>query len=481
MQILIVDDQHAIRDALELLFDVSGYATLSASTPEQALALIRSEDVGLVIQDMNFADGETSGAGGAALFRAIHALDPDLPVLMMTAWTSLEMAVALIREGAADYFSKPWNDDKLLTTVKHLMRMRELSSENTRLCSRKNRARRSLADRHALCGLVYASDVMHELVSLAVKVAPSDAPVLITGPNGSGKEKLAEIIRENSRRKDKPFVKLNAGGLPEQLLEAELFGAEAGAFTGSSKLRIGRFEAAHGGTLFLDELGNLSLNGQMKLLRVLQTGEFERLGSSSTRKVDVRIVSATNTDLPRAIQAGSFREDLYFRLNVIELALPPLAERAEDIVPLSESYLTGLAGASRPLRLTDDARDALLGYEWPGNVRELQNRLQRASLVCKDGLIAATDLALPKPEKRAAPERKPVSVSSGPADRESAERVRGSSTPSAGEREQIEDALARAQGVVSKAAAELGLSRQALYRRMERLDLSVERRLKDAP
>ena len=297
MQILIVDDQHAIREALELLFELHGLTSLSANGPEQALSLIRSEDVGLVIQDMNFADGESSGAGGVALFHAIRELDPELPVLLMTAWASLETAVQLIREGAADYFEKPWNDDKLLSTVKNLLHMRELGRENTRLRSRGIRVRRALADQHELCGLVYASDVMHELVSLAVKVAPSDAPVLITGPNGSGKEKLAEIIRENSRRKGKPFIKVNAGGLPDQLLDAELFGAEAGAYTGASKLRIGRFEAAHGGTLFLDELGNLSAHGQMKLLRVLQTGEFERLGSNTTRTVDVRIVSATNVDL----------------------------------------------------------------------------------------------------------------------------------------------------------------------------------------
>jgi DNA-binding NtrC family response regulator len=476
MQILIVDDQHAIRDALELLFDVHGFAPLTAATPEQALALIRSEDIGLVIQDMNFAEGETSGVGGVALFRQVRALDPDLPVLLMTAWTSLETAVQLIREGATDYFSKPWNDDKLLATVKNLLRMRELASENTRLRSRKTRARRALADRHELCGLVYASDVMQELVSLAVKVAPSDAPVLITGANGSGKEKMAEIIRENSRRQDKPFIKMNAGGLPDQLLEAELFGAEAGAYTGSTKLRIGRFEAAHGGTLFLDELGNLSLNGQMKLLRVLQTGEFERLGSNTTRKVDVRIVSATNTDLTRAIQAGTFREDLYFRLNVIELPIPPLAERSEDIVPLSENYLAELASETTPLQLAQDAVAALLGYEWPGNVRELQNRLQRASLVCREGVIRAADLALPKPERRAPPERASVSPSDAPGDK--SERARGSWAPLA-EREQIEDALSRAHGIVAKAAADLGLSRQALYRRMERLGLSVERRLKD--
>jgi DNA-binding NtrC family response regulator len=458
MQILIVDDQHAIRDALELFFDVHGFSAVTAATPEQALALIRSEDIGLVIQDMNFAEGQTSGRGGMELFRAIRALDADLPVLLMTAWTSLESAVEMIREGASDYFPKPWNDDKLLTTVKNLLRMRELASENTRMRSSKQRAQRALADRHTLCGLVFASDAMQELVGLAVKVAPSEAPVLITGPNGSGKEKMAEIIRENSRRKDKPFVKLNAGGLPDQLLEAELFGAEAGAFTGSTKLRIGRFEAAHGGTLFLDEIGNLSLSGQMKLLRVLQTGEFERLGSNTTRKVDVRIVSATNTDLPRAIQAGTFREDLYFRLNVIELALPPLAERGDDILPLSEHYLAQLEPTPQ---LADDARASLLAYEWPGNVRELHNRLQRASLVCKDFVIRAADLALPAPPPR---------------EKTSSERPRLS--PSA-EREQLEEALARAQGVVSKAAAELGLSRQAFYRRLERNGLSVERRLKD--
>ncbi len=506
MQILIVDDQHAIRDALELLFELHGYAALSASGPEQALTMIRNEDVGLVIQDMNFAEGDSSGAGGVALFRAIRELDSELPVLLMTAWASLETAVQLIHQGAADYFEKPWNDDKLLSTVKNLLHMRELARENTRMRSRGLRARRALADQYALCGLVYASDVMHELVSLAVKVAPSDAPVLVTGPNGSGKEKLAEIIRENSRRKDKPFVKVNAGGLPDQLLEAELFGAEAGAYTGAAKLRIGRFEAAHGGTLFLDELGNLSPHGQMKLLRVIQTGEFERLGSNTTRKVDVRIVSATNVDLPRAIQAGTFREDLYFRLNVIELALPSLAERTDDVVPLCEHFLAQFRASGSELRLADDALAALLSHEWPGNVRELQNRLQRASLVCRDGLIHASDLALPidarsrprehddvevRPRARGhddvearanvrdpdKPERRSRELPTSASADVSHSRARSSS--SSLERDQLEEALTRAHGVISKAAAELGLSRQAFYRRMERLGLTVERRIKD--
>jgi len=469
MQILIVDDQHAMRDALELLFEVHGLAAITAAGPEEALALIRSEDVGLVIQDMNFADGETSGQGGVALFRAIRALDAELPVLLMTAFTSLETAVELMREGAADYFGKPWNDDKLLSTIKNLLRMRELAFENRRLRSRRVRARRAVADQHALCGLIYGSDAMHELVLLAVKVAPSDAPVLISGPNGSGKDKLADVVQANSRRREQPFVKVNAGGLPDALLEAELFGAEAGAYTGATKLRVGRFEAAHGGTLFLDEIGNLSANGQMKLLRVLQTGEFERVGSSATRKVDVRIVSASNSDLPRMIKAGTFREDLYFRLNAIELAVPALAERPDDILPLGTRFLESLAADSASMQLADDAIGALLAYDWPGNVRELQNRLQRASLVCRDGVIRETDLALPRPERKARDRRVP------PADKAS------SAAPPAGvDREQIEDALVRAHGVVAKAAADLGLTRQALYRRMERLGMSVERRLKES-
>jgi DNA-binding NtrC family response regulator len=471
MQILIVDDQRAIRDALALLCELNGLETLSASTADEALALIRREDVGVVVQDMNLLDGQSSGAGGVALFRAIRALDPELPVLLMTAWGSLETAVQLMREGAADYFEKPWSDDKLLSSFKNLLRMRELARDCTARRARGRKAREALAARHDLCGLVYESEAMHELVALAVKVAPSDAPVLVSGPNGAGKEKIAEIVRACSRRADKPFVKVNAGGLPDQLLEAELFGAEAGAYTGATKLRIGRFEAAHGGTLFLDEIGNLSASGQMRLLRVLQTGELERLGSSTTRKVDVRIVSATNLDLPRAIREGSFREDLYFRLNVIELAVPALCERLDDIPPLSAHILAGLE-TDTPLRLADDATAALLRYEWPGNVRELQNRLRRASLVCQSGCIRAQDLGLPQRERSSS------APTSGPSTPRAADAAGMPSEPTSAEWTQVEQALARAQGVVSKAAAELGMSRQALYRRMDRLGLSVERRLR---
>jgi DNA-binding NtrC family response regulator len=340
---------------------------------------------------MNFSKDTTSGEEGIALFREIHALDPDLPVILITAWTSLETAVGLVKEGAADYVGKPWDDQKLVLTIQNLLRLRGLRNDNLRLRSDDERARADLARRFNLCGLVYKSRKMHELVSLAVHVAPSDAPVLITGPNGSGKEKLAEIVQMSSRRADKPFVRVNAGGLPDQLLEAELFGAEAGAYTGATKLRVGRFEAAHGGTLFLDEIGNLTPTGQMKLLRVLQTGEFQRLGSNVTRTADVRLISATNANLRAEIAAGRFREDLYFRLNVIELEVPALSRRPDDIRPLAEHFLRRHAGG-RSLVLSDEAFESLEHHDWSGNVRELDNRLQRAALVCEGGSIRSQDL-----------------------------------------------------------------------------------------
>jgi DNA-binding NtrC family response regulator len=262
MKILVVDDQEAVREALQLLFTVHGLPALTASTRDEVLHLVATDDIGVVLQDMNFSEQSTSGKEGTDLFRAIKALDPDLPVVLMTAWTSLEAAVALIKEGAADYIAKPWDDDKLLRTVENLLRLRAAEQENTRLLAQTTRARQALSQGYDLRGLVYRSAQMHDVVSLAVHVAPSEAAVLISGPTGAGKEKLAEIIHANSRRKDRPFVKVNAGGLPDELLQAELFGAEPGAYTGATKLRIGRFEAADGGTLFLDELGNLSQIGR---------------------------------------------------------------------------------------------------------------------------------------------------------------------------------------------------------------------------
>ena len=461
LEVLIVDDQPAVRTALQVLFEIHGFETRIADGPEAALRAVRRGPIGVVVQDMNFTEDTTSGEEGVRLFRDIKAIDPDVPVLLMTAWTHLAMAVQLVKEGASDYIAKPWDDAKLIESVRSLIRMRENELAASGMAPGIS-ARDAVAQRHDLCGLIYASDRMHEVVTLALRVAAADVPILITGPNGAGKEKLAEIIQANSRRRHKPFVRVNSGALPETLVESELFGAEAGAYTGATKRRVGRFEAADGGTIFLDEIGNLPLSGQMKLLRVVQTGEFERVGSSVTQKVDVRVISATNTNLPAAIAGGQFREDLYFRLNVIELQAPPLRERPEDILPLAQRFLADFTesepGSAQPT-LDPEAQRALLGHSWPGNIRELCNCMQRAALLCLDDRIRARDLALPQ-------------ASAG----SPAPAVRAQVGPADPERQRIEDALDRANGVVSKAAAELGLSRQAFYRRLERHGLTLERR-----
>jgi len=488
LKVLIIDDQPAVRTALETLFEVHGLPAVAVSSPDEGLHLLATEDIGAVVQDMNFTQANTDGAEGVALFRKIRELDADMPVLLMTAWTALATAVTLAKEGAADYIAKPWDDDKLVRTVKNLVNLRALRQENIRLRAQGNRSRRALAAQHDLRDVIYSSPQMHEVVRLAVSIAPADVPVLITGPNGSGKEKLAEIIQANSRRRDRPFVRVNVGALPENLFEAELFGAEAGAFTGATRLRVGRFEAADGGTLFLDELGTLPLTAQAKLLRVLQTGEFERLGSSTTRKANVRLISATNVDLPRAIAAGQFREDLYFRLNVIELYVPPLADRPDDILPLAEHFLALHAGQAvavalkegKPaMKLGDEARAALLNHEFSGNVRELQNRIQRAVLVETSDTITPADLGLPatRPHGPGLSDRKLTPSSLPPLGAATpASRTAPADAASVEERAGIEEALLRAGGVVAKAAAEMGLSRQALYRRMERLGIVMERR-----
>lgn len=443
-RLLLVDDNVGVLEALGLRFELEGHTLLKATHPDEALAVLRSEPVDLVIQDMNFTADTTSGEEGMALFRAIRALAPDLPVILLTAWTHLEQAIELVRAGAADYLSKPWDDQKLLLSVHNLLEQAAGVRAQQQVAQERRRVR-SEFEEFDLRGLIHAAPAMADLVRLACQVARADVPVLITGPNGAGKERIAEIVHHNSRVKQGPYVAVNCGALPQDLLEAELFGAEAGAYTGAGKAREGRFEAADGGTLFLDEIGNLPLAGQMKLLRVLETGKFERLGATRTREVKVRVVSATNADLQAMIRAGTFREDLYYRLNVIELKLPPLKERVADILPLAEHFL----GAG--LRLGDAARRALLAHPWPGNVRELRNAITRATLLCRNGEVGPADLGLP-------PVPVPAAVSVDPP------------LPEPG-REDIERALEQARGVIADAAAALGLSRQALYRRMEKWGL----------
>jgi DNA-binding NtrC family response regulator len=442
--VLIVDDNPAVGEALSLLLSLHDIRSEVAADPDAALRVLARTPVDLVIQDMNFSGDTTSGAEGAALFREIRARHPDMPVVLLTAWTHLESAVALVKAGAADYLGKPWDDAKLLATVENLLELAETTREAARGRQERAQRRSALQQRYDLAGMVFASEPLLRTLELACQVARTPLPVLITGPNGAGKERVAAVVHANSAMRSGPFVAVNCGALPAELIEAELFGAEAGAFTGAQRAREGRFEAADGGTLFLDEIGNLPLAGQVKLLRVLETGAFERVGSSRTRQVQVRVLSATNADLKAMVREGRFREDLFYRLNVIELALPPLAERRDDVLPLAEHFLAGRA------RLGDAARDTLLAHPWPGNVRELKNAIERAAVLAAPGeAITPAQLGLA-----------PAPLETGAA--------RSLDEPS---RDTLAAALAQAHGNVSRAAQALGLSRQALYRRMERYGL----------
>jgi DNA-binding NtrC family response regulator len=421
--ILVVDDNPDILEALDLLLGLHGYTVQTASNKKQALFVVTHQVIDLVIQDMNFAQGVTSGNDGKSLFLALKAIKSDLPIILITAWAQLETAIELVKAGATDYLQKPWDDNKLL----------ELIAQYSDVANNHNMSASS-----KISGMIYQSPEMHALMNDADKVAEAEVNVLISGANGSGKEKLADYIHQHSKRKNQPFIKVNMGALPHELMEAELFGVEKGAFTGANQARQGRFEAAHKGTLFLDEIGNLSLSGQMKLLRVLQTGEFERLGSNHTIKVDVRVLSATNVDLTLAVKQGSFREDLYYRLNVIELHLPALKARKADIIPLAKHFI------GNEYSLDDDAKQYLLANIWQGNVRELENACKRAIVFASNKCITQNDFQ---------------------------SLVHSASVLN--EKEQIEKMLVKHTGVIKHAAEELGLSRQALYRRIEKHGIEI--------
>ncbi|TDF39493.1 sigma-54-dependent Fis family transcriptional regulator [Alteromonadaceae bacterium M269] len=441
--LLVIDDNPDVIKALKVLFHLDDIHCHGALSPQEGLRLLSEHKFDLVIQDMNFSTDTISGEEGIQLFRDIRAQYVDMPIILLTAWANLESAVQLVKAGAADYLSKPWDDDKLLVTVKNLIELNQLQSAHQGNQRKKSSRVQQLQSKFDLCGLQFASDVMINLLEMATQVANSDVPVLIRGPNGAGKEKIAEVLQANSRFRDAPFVKVNIGALPNDLMEAELFGAEAGAFTGNTKRRIGRFEAANNGTLFLDEIGNLSLEGQKKLLRVLELGEFERLGSTETQKVRVRILSATNTDLSTAIKEGTFREDLYYRLNLIELSLPPLSERMDDLPLLSQFFLED------DFELSEEAEELLHNYHWPGNVRELQNCMKRAMLLSQSHLIEPLQLGIQLDSQKMKDAREALT------------------------KNDIIEALEQHDHVIAKTAKALNLSRQALYRRMDKFGIET--------
>ncbi|HSE54009.1 MAG TPA: sigma-54 dependent transcriptional regulator [Gemmatimonadales bacterium] len=445
--IVIADDQTDIVEALRLLLKAEGYRTVTAYVPEGVLALLEREQADAALIDLNYTRDTTSGREGLDLLSRIRALDPTLPVIVMTAWGSVDKAVEAMRLGARDFIEKPWDNARLLTTLRTQVELARALRISQRLEQENQILRRT-----GLPDLVAESAAMRPVLELMERVAPSDANILVTGEHGTGKEVVARWIHAASRRRERSLVVVNAGGLSEGVFESELFGHVRGAFTDAKTDRAGRFELADGGTLFLDEIANISMAQQSRLLRVLQTGELERVGSSQTRRVDVRLIAATNADLRAEVAAGRFREDLLFRLNTIELHLPPLRERREDILPLAQYFLRRHAaryGKPRAV-LGSEVAQVLRAYDWPGNVRELDHAVERAVLLARLDSLEPADFSLVQPAGRAGP------PGASPMNLEELER------------ETIRQALARHDGNVSLAAKALGLSRSALYRRLQR-------------
>ncbi|MBM3739201.1 MAG: sigma-54-dependent Fis family transcriptional regulator [Acidobacteria bacterium] len=448
-RILIADDQPDVLEALRLLLKPEGYAITTASSPAGVLASTESEEFDVALVDLNYTRDTTSGQEGIDLLKRLRALDSTLGTIVMTAWGSIELAVEAMRQGARDFVQKPWENHRLLA----------IAATQVALTRALRRGQRLEAENLALHGesggpvLIAKSAAMQPVLRIIERVGPSEANVLITGEHGVGKGVVARALHAASPRSGRPLVTVNTGGLPENLFESELFGHVKGAFTDAKTDRVGRFEMADGGTLFLDEIANVPPSQQARLLRVLETGEFERVGSSRPRRTNARILSATNADLQAQAAAGAFREDLLFRLNTVEIRIPPLRDRREDIPELAAHFLRSSAEKYRKRVSGFDsaAMRSLMSHAWPGNVRELDHAIERAVLMCGGAEIAAADLALRPP-------------------RESSSRIEDMSIEEV-EAFLIKKALARYNGNVSHAANALGLSRSALYRRIQRYGL----------
>jgi DNA-binding NtrC family response regulator len=446
-RILAADDQQHILEALELLLKPQGYTVDTVRSPFMVREALSGASYDAILIDLNYTRDTTSGQEGLDLLSQIVAIDNTLPVIVMTAWGNVELAVEAMRRGARDFIQKPWENERLVSILRTQVELHRALQESQRLAA-ENR----LLSAQGRPEFVATAPSMAPVLEAITRVAPSDANVLITGAHGTGKEVVARTLHALSLRASRPFIAVNTGGLAEGVFESELFGHIKGAFTDARSDRIGRFELANGGTIFLDEIGNVPLRQQAKLLRVIESGELERVGSSRTQRVNARMISATNIDLPAACQQGHFREDLLFRLNTVEIHMPALRERREDIPVLTMHFLTRYA--ERYHRQIDGvdpaAMQALIQYSWPGNVRELEHTMERAVLMCRGGQIQAGDLA---------GLQRPVSQSLEELSLEAVETIL------------IRKALQRFQGNVSHAAEALGLSRGALYRRMEKYGL----------
>ncbi|HEY3220562.1 MAG TPA: sigma-54 dependent transcriptional regulator [Gemmatimonadales bacterium] len=445
-RILIADDQSDVLEALKLLLKGEGYEVEAVASPRGVLSALDKRDFDALLIDMNYARDTTSGAEGLDLLARLQTLDAPPPVVVMTAWASIDGAVEAMRRGARDFIEKPWDNRRLITTLRTQVELGRALRKSHRLELETRTLRRE-----GLPELIAESPAMQPVLRLMERVGPSDANVLVLGEHGTGKEVLARWLHASSPRAERPMIAVNLGGIPDGLFESELFGHVRGAFTDAKTDRIGRFELAEGGTLFLDEIANLPLPQQAKLLRVLETGEFERVGASRARRADVRVVAATNADIQAEVKAGRFREDLLFRLNTVEIRLPPLRERRADVPLLAAHFLRRYGARYRKAvkEFAPDAMELLLRHSWPGNVRELDHAVERAVLMTEGGPVRARDFGL---------------GGSGGGDGAALDQMSLEDV----ERVLIQKALTRAAGNVSDAAKALGLSRSALYRRLKR-------------
>lgn len=445
-RVLIADDQPDVLQALRLLLKGEDFQIEPAESPAGVIAAMERQEFDAALIDLNYARDTTSGREGLDLLPQMQALDPTLPVVVMTAWGSVEGAVEAMRRGARDYVEKPWDNNRLLTTLRTQIELGRALRRSQRLETENRRLRKD-----GLPEMIAESRAMQPVLRMIERVGPSDANVLITGEHGTGKEVIARWLHGSSARANKPLVTVNAGAIAPGVFESELFGHVKGAFTDARTDRVGAFELADGGTLFLDEIGTMPPEQQVKLLRVLQTGEFQRVGSSRTKRVSVRVLSATNVDIAREVSEGCFREDLLFRLNTVEIRIPPLRNRTDDIAPLARFFLARQAQQYRKpvAQLDSDAMQALMQYNWPGNIRELEHTIERAVLLAHGDTIGPEDLNLRSPVEGAP---------SAQLEEMTLDEV---------ERLLIRKALSRHDGNVTRAADALGLSRSALYRRLQ--------------
>ncbi|MEO5625887.1 MAG: sigma-54 dependent transcriptional regulator [Dokdonella sp.] len=450
--ILIADDQRDVREALRLLFKAEGIDAICVDGPRAALNALGAQRFGAALIDLNYTRDTTSGMEGLELLRDIKKLDADLPVVVMTAWGTIHVAVEAMRHGAGDFIEKPWDNQRLMSVIRNQLALASSRGETAKL-KRENEILRADGDED----FIAESAAMRGVLAQLDRVAPTDANVLILGENGTGKGVVARRLHARSSRAKQTLVKVNMGGIPDSVFEAEMFGHVRGAFTDAKSDRIGRFELADGGSLFLDEIANIPLAQQPKLLRVLEDGELERIGSSRTLKVDVRLISATNAELAAEVARGAFRKDLLFRLNTVELRLPPLREREADIALLAQSFLARFAKRYQRdgVRLASSALRALESYAWPGNVRELSHVIERAVLMLDGDIVDEGALNL-KPDA--------THALSGAAALAASESM----SVDAAEEQLVRQALERTGGNIQRAASLLGLSRPSLYRRMEK-------------